>query len=1258
MPLSPDQHLATYVPALSRVGGESGGPPRDAPHVESTFCTVLFADLSGFTSRTEQLSRLRNGPEQIGRLLNAHLGPLVDIIEAHGGDIVKFAGDAVLVCWGVDQARDGVRTTILAAARCALQMQLAIMRLEEDDPDRTMRLRVGLATGPVRVIHLGSQDARRVLLVTGDGVDRATKVGTIAEPGEVRIGRLAHQLVGEELLTDFDGEAPLVMEVQPFDPIEMPPPPARHWDTRFAAYLPRTVTHRVRGQTGTWLTETRVVTVMFVHLGKITIGSDPRRMNQVFETTHSHLEAHGGITNKLSVDEKGATLLAVFGLPPVVHEDDAARACRAALAVHGALKRLGEQPSIGLATGRAFCGEVGGQPRREYTVIGDTVNTSARLMQKAQGGIACEGPTARRAQRHVQFEALPAVRLKGKSEPVSLFRPIAVVDGAASAESDLLLFGREPLLDAISETMGTTACEGIGAAIVVSGGAGSGKSALRAAVIRSATEAGAAVLRTTGEALRRTRPGHPLRRLLSALYGTGQGARETQLVRDALIEAAGDRAASLPFVDDLLPVPLGSTQSQTTAPQHGARADLLARLVLSPLKNRRALIAVDDGQWLDPLTIRVLQRIRDSQSPVVVLVTTRPPPDACASTWAELHSLAVPRPIGALAMPQTRAMLAHNLGVRRVPTQMVQVVHERSGGNPLFILQLLDHLLATGAVVFQGDRVALEANRLASWQAQLPANLEGLLLSRVDHLAAESQFTLKVASVFGECFTTEGLVSVHPLVEEAGQLEADLRELREQEIIAPDDTAGLTDSWRFQHTLIRDAVYEIIPSAQRRQLHDAAAAHFQSLDPVSWFDVAEHYQSADNEDRAYDAYTRAASRAAQSGVPEDCAEVLEAVERLVPLFPPGPQQAANLAVASAIALRHSGELTAARDQLEHALTQLAREDVHLDDRRDALDTPTVVLLAARLDLDAGLSEQARHRAQLVGLDVTASDAQKGAAMAIEAHATWQTHGASAAQALHSEALDLEDWEAGAHRCLLRLAQAALPADRAAELDALSELIQSSTAEQVDPTARTRFGAAYIGALMLTGQAARGLDVVKQMGKRPSGPWCGPLEVLLTDLAPSDTCPLLHVDATADDRGRALHLTIRVAQAILASRTGDPEAAGSLLAEASAHWPADLHPTPELWPALLVGARLSMQLCRTAPQAVCRDHLDRTSALLARAAEAAPGVRQTFQWLRAELADARGQAIRAWWWRKGLAPAVRNRALIGVLGDSAALDRVA
>ena len=81
----------------------------------------------------------------------------------------------------------------------------------------------------------------------------------------------------------------------------------------------------------------------------------------------------------MSLDDKGASLVAAFGLPPLAHEDDAIRAGRAALAIRERLSLMQVRHSTGIAaTGMAFCGIVGSAMRREYTMIGDVVNLSAR----------------------------------------------------------------------------------------------------------------------------------------------------------------------------------------------------------------------------------------------------------------------------------------------------------------------------------------------------------------------------------------------------------------------------------------------------------------------------------------------------------------------------------------------------------------------------------------------------------------------------------------------------------------------------------------------------------------------------------------------------------------------------------------------------------------------------------------------------------------------------------------------------------------
>jgi adenylate cyclase 10 len=158
--------------------------------------------------------------------------------------------------------------------------------------------------------------------------------------------------------------------------------------------------------------------------------STPRglqRCNDVMQAVQEAIYRFEGSINKFLMDDKGSTLIAVFGLPPLAHEDDATRAILSSMSVCAKLQGLGFCPSVGITTGIAFCGVVGSRgSRREYTVLGDMVNLSARLMQYSTvhgGGIVVDDATMNASANRVFFERLEPISVKGKAQPVKIFHP-------------------------------------------------------------------------------------------------------------------------------------------------------------------------------------------------------------------------------------------------------------------------------------------------------------------------------------------------------------------------------------------------------------------------------------------------------------------------------------------------------------------------------------------------------------------------------------------------------------------------------------------------------------------------------------------------------------------------------------------------------------------------------------------------------------------------------------------------------------------
>src|SRR5262249_47678585 len=150
--------------------------------------------------------------------------------------------------------------------------------------------------------------------------------------------------------------------------------------------------------------EMRQLTVLFVNLPGLNYRTPLAKSQEVMEALQKELYRFEGSVNKLSTDEKGVTFVAALGLPPLAHEDDPVRGTSAALAIRARLTELGWPCSVGVTTGRVFCGTIGSEVRCEFTVIGDVVNLSARLMQAAKGGVLCDERTYKAAQDRFDWE--------------------------------------------------------------------------------------------------------------------------------------------------------------------------------------------------------------------------------------------------------------------------------------------------------------------------------------------------------------------------------------------------------------------------------------------------------------------------------------------------------------------------------------------------------------------------------------------------------------------------------------------------------------------------------------------------------------------------------------------------------------------------------------------------------------------------------------------------------------------------------------
>lgn len=906
---SPIEELASYVPALilRRMAADTGATM--TPAVARFPAAVMVADLSGFTALTEHLTRHSPaGAEELTRILDLYFGHLVRVVTAHGGDVVKFAGDGLLALWYGEEPLD-----ILArrAVQCALAVQMMMVPtvwggLEGGEAPPGLQLRVGIGAGEVTTMHIGGVFGRWELLVTGEALRRTGEAEAAARPGEVLIAADTWPLVAQSCIGTPTRGGPVrldgLVEDVPMRPLELPALVPEMADT-LRAYLPKAIVNRLDAGQTAWLAELRRVTVLFINLPDLSADTPLRQAQALMRALQSTLYRYEGSISRLGTDSKGPTLVAALGLPPLAHEDDPERGLRAALGIQAALTELGFTCSIGVTTGQALCGAVGGQARREYTMMGSIVNRSARLMQAAaataRGGrpaLLCDLATYRAAGTRVPCEPLAPLSLKGVVEPVPVFRPLA---GPApnpappiappTAPPDALV-GRERERAALSAALASLARGRPVGPLIIEGEAGIGKSRLIAALRAEAEAAGLPVLAGAGSPVERSpyfawRPVVAELLELQGAVGWRQdatnGARLDNGVDniDTLLEALGDLAPLAPLLQALLPLDLPDT-ARTAQLVGQVRADntrdLLLRLLEGAAARGPLLLIFEDAQWLDASSWALLLAATDRVGGLVPVVVARPmadlPPEYRQLTYRpEARYMR----LRGLAPEAVRELLARRLGVASVPEAVWRLIAERSQGNPFFSEELAFALRDSGAIVVADGqcRLAAGADGIGLAEVALPETVQGLITSRIDRLSPAQQLTLKVASVIGPSFGLADLAAIHPVEPAPERLVNQLFTMQQAGLVAIEAFEPEL-IYAFRPAAASEVAYNLMSFAQRRRLHRALALRAEARDDAPPAQLAHHWRQAGEPARAVRYLALAGEEALRSGAYREAAGFL------------------------------------------------------------------------------------------------------------------------------------------------------------------------------------------------------------------------------------------------------------------------------------------------------------------------------------------------------------------------------------------------
>jgi class 3 adenylate cyclase/tetratricopeptide (TPR) repeat protein len=911
--------LVSFAPALAVRHFAHDAVPVRSP-AETVFQAVtFFADVSGSSALASRLAeRGPAGAEELTRVLNAFFGELLALIAAHGGEAVKAAGDALLALWPVAELRgETLADAVRRAAGCALAVRQGLGGDDGFDAGAGHRLavHVGIGAGEVHALRVGGADGRWAVLAAGDPLRQLGPAVGLAGRAEVVLSPEAWRLVERAC----DGEPrpngcvrltrirdPLPAEAM--EPVAVPAAVRGALD----GYLPLPVRARLAAGQADWLAELRRVSVLFVNL----LGLDQATSavlgaaQAVMAVTQAVVARFEGWVKELIVDDKGAVLVVVFGLPPQAHEDDAARCLQAALAIRDALAVSGQRTAMGITTGRVFAGPVGSDRQREYAVVGEAMNRAAHLMGRAGEGILCDEATVRSAGARVALEPLGPVPVKGRRQPLPVWRPAGTADGAAHRGPARLgvVGGQRPLVGraaerrAVGEALGALT-SGTGGVVLVEGEAGIGKSRLLVELLAQAAAARVAALVGAGAPVEQATPYFAWRSVVGRLLGLEGPAPADPGARGAhVLERLSDDPAVLelaPLLRDVVGADIPDTPL-TRAMTGEARANRTGDLVSHLLQRatgregperrggagaaRPHLVVLDDAHWLDSASWALTWQVR-RQVPALLLVLAARPSSEPPTEYRRLRDDPGTRRLvlDALAPAEAVALVAQRLDVRALPQPVARLIAERAGGNPFFSEEL-GLALRDGGLLRIADGVCRLAPGEEGVEAvAVPDTVQGIVTSRIDRLPPREQLTLKVASVVGRRFAYRTLVAVHPIAADRPHLTRALARL-EQAALTALETSEPDLAYVFTHVITQDVAYGLLPFGRRRQLHRAVAEWLERTavaDPApSCGQLVYHWRQAGDTARTARYAGLAGERAVQLGAYAEAVPLLEEALRL------------------------------------------------------------------------------------------------------------------------------------------------------------------------------------------------------------------------------------------------------------------------------------------------------------------------------------------------------------------------------------------
>lgn len=787
---------------------------RSGQHIFSG--SLLFADISGFTELTEKLgTRGKKGTEDLTDLLNMYFDSMFTIIRQCGGSVITSAGDSILARFA----------SVESSEYCAKKMMRAIGRFENIETDAgvcRLDIKIIVGSGTWNEFIVGN-DSEAHIFLAGDLIEKISTIERTAQRGEISF---------TESVSIPGGRDYLIPDIP---------------ETAFSG-----------SGSGNTYGEHRSIVAMFLDLRGYDEDNPPfeQLQNLYLDVARIAGKYKGFVQLIDNILPSGSRIFLLFGAP-LSSGNEAANAVCASLELREILAEYDLfETTVGIDEGYAFAGTIGNDWSRQYTVIGDVVNTAARLADSADPGsiIVSEG-VYRITKEEFEFRDLECMSVKGKMEPLKRFSP-------RRKKREIMdrypFVGRTAELQEISDLIKQNRT-----IIELTGAAGIGKTSLLREFMRLLNKKGYLVLH--GTCVEHGQANH----LFASMVGNMSGIRENdsqntkrKKLREFLTGLDRSDNATLlnreVFLGRMLFFLNYPSSTYDVLPPRLRRENLLDGIceIIQTFEDPVCIVFEDIhcSQEEDLEAIKyIATTVLNNSALKVSFILSKRPDDRCFSLkeGIPLHRIH----LEGLEACDSDKLLLEILDGKRLDSELEQMINNRAEGNPFYLVQLLLYLIEKG-LIEKADQTWVRTD--GYHDDKLPGSIFSMVMARIDRLEEQAKECLKVGSVIGLSFDEEivrkvMLSDVHSNLQACVEVGlAYMSVFHELEYI-------------FSHILIKDVAYDSILRKRRKIIHGKIGSTLEEIHSEQKEDyssvLAYHFNLSENWEKALECSISAGARA-------------------------------------------------------------------------------------------------------------------------------------------------------------------------------------------------------------------------------------------------------------------------------------------------------------------------------------------------------------------------------------------------------------